>query len=508
MVEGRAARNSLLTCEVQVILRKVLRISGYAAVRVLTVLIIIAAITLLCFRFVPVNATTAALTYLVAILMIATKWGLTEAISASLAAVLCFNFFFLPPIGRLNVADPENWVASFAFLATSITASQLSSRAKQRALEAVARQRDTEQLYALSHAILTTDMSQGIAEQVACHIVRIFQCRAVAIHDRNSGETCHAGSEDLGAFRKELREAAIHEILFRDETTHTIVTSIRRGGVSIGGLAIRDVKLSDTALRALASLVANGLERARGQEAANRAEAARQSEELKSTLLDAIAHEFKTPLTAIKAASTGLLSVPALNLGAERELITIVDEEADHLNTLVTQAIQVARIEAGDIELSRKLHAVADLVPGILRRTASMTDGRAVTLQIADNLPLIHVDAALIGLAIQQLIDNAARYSQAGSPLTVAARAVEGDVTISVKDEGPGVPEHEQKRIFEKFYRGPQARHNVTGTGMGLSIAREIVRAHAGKVWVASAPGQGAEFCISIPAVPNRETNP
>ncbi len=253
------------------------------------------------------------------------------------------------------------------------------------------------------------------------------------------------------------------------------------------------------ALQSLLNLVAIGMERARAQEAVNRAKVARQSEELKSTLLDAIAHEFKTPLTSIKAVTTDLLSEPPGELRQhQRELLTIADEGTDRLSRLVTDAIQLARIEGGTFRLNREVHFPASLIAAALRQIKSLTDGRQITVTAADDLPLVWVDADLIQMVITHLIDNALKYSASGSPLAIRARAAENKVLVCVVDQGPGITEDEQPRIFEKFYRGSGER-NLTGSGMGLAIARAIIRAHGEDICHTSKPGQGSEFAFSLP---------
>jgi len=448
-----------------------------------------------------VNATTVALGYLVGVLLIATAWGFWEAFAASLAAVVCFNFFFLPPVGTFHIADPQNWVALLAFLATSVVASRLSARARQRTQEALHRQKEMESLYALSRAVLLTDTRQAPAAQIAHRIQEIFEFAALALYDCSTGEVHHSGKEELPVPDDQLKQAASLGIVLIDEVNRTVVIPVRLGGRIIGSLAVRGGALSDTALQALSNLVAIALERVRSQEAAYRAEAARQSEELKSTLLDSIAHEFKTPLTSIKAAASALLCTPAPNQEEQRELLTVVDEEADRLGRLVTEAIQMARIEAGKIRLNPELCSVESLIQGILKQMKSVVEGRSTTLSIAADMPLIIADKELLGLAIRQLLDNAVKYSPPRSPIVISGEKTEGSVIISVRDQGPGIPEREQSRIFQKFYRRADTPRHVTGSGMGLAISLEIVRAHGGEIWVESVPGQGSKFCISVPRV-------
>jgi two-component system sensor histidine kinase KdpD len=322
----------------------------------------------------------------------------------------------------------------------------------------------------------------------------------VALYDRDTGEFFRAGPEDFPDSDGRLRQAAVEGTLFRDDSTRTVVTSVRLGAQPIGSLGIHGVTLSDSALQGLSNLVAIGLERLRVQEAASKAEAARQSDELKSTLLDALAHEFKTPLTSIKAASTALLSSRALNPDQQRELVSIVDEETDRMSVLVTEAIQMARIEAGRVVLRRESHSVQELVESVLDKLRPAIADRKIDVNIAPSLPAVWVDGELIEVALRQLIDNAIKYSPPGSPVSLSAESKEDRVIVSVADRGPGIPEAEQSRIFEKFYRAEASRHQIPGAGLGLVIAREIIHAHGGEIWVDSKPGEGSIFQFSLPA--------
>ncbi len=479
-----------------------LRLAG----RILVALGLIAAITFIFFRVLPVNATTTGFFYLVAILLIATAGGLVESTVASVVAMLCFNYFFLPPVGTFTIADPQNWVALFAFLVTSLTASQLSVRAKRRTREAIERQHEMERLYSVSRALLLTDPTRPMANQIVQNIAQAFEFPAVALYDRNSNEIYRAADGDLGEIEAKLREAALRSSSFREGNTRFTITPIRLGGQPIGSLAICDSSLSDAALQSLLNLVAIGLERALSQEAVNRAEVARRSEELKSTLLDAITHEFQTPLTSIKAVTTDLLSDPNHTLPRhQRELVSIADEGTDRLSKLVTEAIQLARIEGGKFRLNCGVHVPRGLVSASVRQMKSFTDGREINVSVGDNLPPVWVDAELIQIVITHLVDNALKYSPSGSPVSICAHLSQDRVVICVTDQGPGITEEEQSRIFEKFYRGKE-QQNLKGSGMGLAIAREILSAHGEKIWVASKLGKGAEFCFSLPIARGSKT--
>lgn len=449
----------------------------------------------------PLNPMTAGFTYLVAILLIATKGGYVESSVASVIAMLCLNFYFLPPVGTFTISDPQNWVALFAFLVTSLTASQLSARVKRRALESEQRRAEVERLYALSRSLLLIDPSQPVARQFAQQIAQVCDFPGVALYIRGSGELYLTGFDEsvVGAM---LRDSALRSVLLKDEERNLITVPIRLGGEPIGSLAIPAGAFSDAALQSLLNLLAIGLERANAQKAVNQAEVARQSEELKSTLLDAIAHEFKTPLTSIKAVTTDLLSGSQGDLPMQQhELLTIVDESADRLSKLVTEAIQLAKIEGGAFKLNLGVHFPRSLINAAIRQMKSVLEGRTIEVQAPDDLPPVEVDSGLIQIVLTHLLDNAHKYSAPDTPITIGARMSEGRIVFYVTDHGPGIPDADRQRIFEKFYRGSHERH-LRGAGMGLAIVREILAAHCEDIVLASTPGQGTEFSFALPIAP------
>ncbi len=456
-------------------------------------------VTFVAFRVVPVNATTVSLLYLFTVLLIARNWGLAESGTASFVATACLNFFFLPPVLHFSIADAQNWVALFAFLATAVVVSQLSTLARLQTQSAIDRQQEMERLYALSRNILLSNTSESVAKQVAAQVAQAFNFAGVSLYERSSGEIYRAGVADLRDWDDRLREVALQGIFLQDPATGTVVTAIRLGSQPIGSIALRGVMLPDSALQSVANLIAIDLERSRSIDAANRADVARQSEKLKSTLLDAVAHEFKTPLTSIRAAASALREDMASATPYQKELATIVDEEAAHLGRLVSEAIQMAQIEAGRVHLRRRLEPLREIVVRVLGSLPIENSGHTVATVLPEDLPPVNVDPELIELALRLVVDNAMKYSPANSPITVKAHHAESRLVIGVRSEGPGIPEAEQSKIFTKFYRPDGPSRQIPGTGMGLSIAREIVQAHQGQIWVESAPGIGAEFCISLP---------
>jgi two-component system sensor histidine kinase KdpD len=439
-----------------------------------------------------------ALSFVLAVLAAATWWGLAEAVAASVVGMLCFNYFFLPPIGTLDIMDPENYVALAAFLLTAIIASHLSTSARRRAVEATRRQREMEKLYDLSRSLLLLDKA-GASGQVAFQIAQVFDLPAVAVFDRTTDRLLSAGPAELAVSDGALRDAALQGTAREDMAGGVSIMPLMLGGAPIGALAVGSGSMSDTALRAVANLAAITLERGRAQAIALRAEAARQNQELKSTLLDALAHEFKTPLTSIKAAIGGILETPG---GAHTELLAIVEEETDRLNALVNEAIQMARVEAGQVQLDRQPQRIVDLIEGAIRTAGRALQDREVRIEIAPDLPEVLADRQLMQSVIRHLIGNSLKYAAPQSPIEVRAWSEQEHVLIAVKDRGPGIPPREQERIFERFYRSPRSATAAPGTGMGLTIARDIVEAHGGTLDVRSVTGEGSEFYFKIPAAP------
>ncbi len=469
---------------------KVLRIAGALA--------FIAAVTLLYSRVVSVNSTTVALSYLLVVLGIATVWGLFEAVAASILGVIFFNYFFLPPVGTFTIADPQNWVALFVFLMTAVIASHLSASAKRRAEEAILRQHELQRLYALSRNLLLVDNPSELAKQIAHQIAQVFELDGVAYLDRSTGLVYRAGPKDVPGDESKLRDVGVQGTPWHDAPTATTVVPISLGGRTIGSLAIQGLSVSETALHSIANLAAIALERARAQETASHAEAVRQSEELKSTLLDALAHEFKTPLTPIKAAVTSMLADGTCH-PTHMDLLRIVNEETDRLNSMLTEAIHMARIEAGQLRLQRGTHALPALIASTLEKLSSAMEGRKVQVQVPEGLPPVMADPELVGIVLWQLLNNAIRYTPPDSALVIQARSQNDAAVVSVRDSGPGISKQDQVHIFDKFYRSKEHRDLIPGSGMGLSIAHEIIRAHGGKIWVESDVGKGAMFSFTLP---------
>jgi two-component system sensor histidine kinase KdpD len=450
----------------------------------------VGSVTAVCFSIIHANATTVALMMLLVVLGIATRWGLAEATFTSIIAVLAFNFFFLPPIGKLTIADPQNWVALFAFLVTAITASQLSARAQRRAREALTRKVESERLYTLSRAMLTdesADLQFGLRTAST-----IFSLDEIAFYDRSRDEIYSVPQTGSSLREQLLSVAESEEPQTEGETT---ILPVRLGRAAIGSLALRGGATTTEVRESIATLVAINHERIQALDRASAAEASRKSEQLKSTLLDGLAHDLNTPLSAIKTSVTTLLTHQFRTETSRQELLSIIEEETDRLHRVISEALLLARVESEKVNLQRVPNDASELI------ARAVLGSRAEPDRIRVDSPghfTVDVDAQLFPLALKQLIENAARYSPPQSEIHIDAVNDPPVVSFSVRDHGQGIRSAERERIFERYHRGSAGRRSSEGTGMGLAIAKAIVEAHGGKIWAENDPDGGARFTILL----------
>jgi two-component system sensor histidine kinase KdpD len=269
----------------------------------------------------------------------------------------------------------------------------------------------------------------------------------------------------------------------------------------VGGLGVAGQIPSRQTLEALGSLIAIAVERAGTIEKLGRAEAARESEQLRSALLDSVTHEFRTPLTSIKASVTTLLDSTGLGEAERHELLTVINEESDRLNRLVGEAAEMAQLEAEKVELRLESYPMRRAIEQVLEESKHMLGNHPVEIHLPDDLPEAKMDLVRINEVLRHLLENAAKYSGSGTPIHITAEAKNGMLVTSIADRGPGIGDFEQSLIFEKFYRGRNHRFQVQGTGMGLAIAKAIVEAHGGQIGVTSQPGHGSVFYFTLPVV-------
>jgi two-component system, OmpR family, sensor histidine kinase KdpD len=465
---------------------------------------VVAALVFFYYRLLHVNPSTVGFTFLLIILVIAAAWGLRYAIFTALLATASLNYFFLPPVLHFTIQDPQNWVALAAFLITAVVASQLAERARREALNADFRRHEVERLYAFSQRLLATENIAELLNAVPGFIVDTFGVTAAGMFLPSRKRVYYS---DL-ASRSLLDSERLQAVSGRGEPVidreHGLCfVPLRMGLRPVGSVGIAGGMLSRETLEALGSMVAIAIERAGAVEKLTRTEAARESERLRSVLLDSVAHEFRTPLTAIKASAESLLSNDGLDESQRRDLLMVINEESDRLNRLVGEAGEMAQLEAHQVRLQMEPHEVREVIDQVLSEMKPALAGHPVEVILAAGLPRVRIDLQRIDEVLRHLVDNAANYTAAGTPIRISAEPdrPNGVVRISVADQGAGIDDFEQGLIFEKFYRG-RSQHSVQGTGMGLPIAKAIVEAHGGTISLTSQLDHGSVFSFTLPMQP------
>ena len=468
-------------------------------------LAIIASITFFYRHVLAANQTTVALSFLLAILAVSAVWGMAVSASMSVTAVLAFNYYFLPPAGTFTIADPQNWVALAAFLVTSIVGSQLSGRIRKEADEANSRRHEIERLYQFSQKLLSEGNVIQLMNAIPNYIVDSFEAGAAELFLPHKDKFYRSGHGAALVDEQKTKTAFLRDEMTIEPGTGFYFVPVRLGVRAIASLGISGAVVSRQTLEAVSSLVAIAIERARAIEQLGQTEAERQGERLKSALLDSITHDFRTPLTSMKAAATSLLGSQVTDHAQSTELLTIINEECDRLNHLVEEAAEMARLEAGEVELSFAAVPIGEIIQTAITKMKSALAARIVDVRSDMELPAVRADFERIVDVLMKLIDNANLYSPKEQPITISAEANGDFVATSVADRGPGIDSFEQEMIFDKFYRGKDQRYLVRGTGMGLPIAKAIVSAHGGTIAVTSQLGHGSVFSFTLPVARREE---
>jgi len=445
------------------------------------------------------NPTTVALTLLLLVLFVAANWSLRYAVVTSLAAAACYNFFFLPPLNTFTVADPQNSLALVVFLITSWFASRSSERIRTQTRDAQARQAELEVLYKLSRALLQADELVQLTNSIPTAVTLATGAKSVLFY-LLEGDRIYRSGVDWPASPgiAELNQFSQTPAISSSPDALEAIIPLRTGVRPRGVLILREAPLSTQTLEALGGLVSISLDRARAVEEVARAEAAKESERLRGLMLDSITHELRTPLTSIKASVSTLLT-SSLPANSARELLTVIDEESDRLNKLVAQAVEMAQLDTQEVRMTFSAQPLSAMIEAAMQTDATVLAGHPITVKLPPTLPKVSADPVWIQKLIANLLENAAKYSAPGSPITVIAEVQKDFVACSVADRGAGIEPLEQSLIFDKFYRSQNRSTNTSGTGMGLAICRAIAEAHNGTISVTSQPGQGSVFTFTLP---------
>jgi len=443
-----------------------------------------------------INLLTISLVYLMIVVAVASFFGFWQASFISVVAVLLLDYFFEPPIFSFDVENTGIFVALVTFEATALAISRMHGREMRVAREAAAHRAGMEQLYELSRNSLLLDLRQPPGPQLAVLIHRIFNVRAVALFDANLSRQDRMGEWEAG--EEDLAKVCfLRDTPQDDASTQTSQRVLRAASGPVGALAVRG-ELTPLVIDALTSLAAIAIDRYQWFEKEERAETAKKSEQLRGAVMDALAHEFKTPLTAVQTASSGLLELGGLT-DLQCNLVKLIDGEAVRLNTLCTRLLKAAKLEAKQVGLETADVNVVELVSEVLASHPSEPERNNVQVAAEDPSLTVRADRGLLTMILTQYIDNARKYSKPGTPIEIAARSSNSEVLLSVHNFGSTIRIEDRERIFERFYRAPELKDAVPGTGIGLSVVRKAAEAHHGHVWVISDDKEGTTFFLSLP---------
>jgi len=469
--------------------------------RILVCATLLVTITFVYHRVLHVNPTTVAVSFLLGILSVAAAWGLRYAIPLSMGAALSFNFFFLPPTGTFTIAETQNWVALFAFFFVSVIASNLSERARRQTMEAHRRRQELERLYRFSEELLVTENVLELLKMIPQYVVQTFGVNHAALYLSGKDESYRSGPQPQEIPVEELKDAALRgEMVFQPERRLAIVP-VKLGMRAMGSLGLTGEIGSRETLEAIGALIATAIERSNAVEKLARTEASRESERLRSALLDSVTHEFRTPLTSIKASVTTLLSGATLDADQRQDLLAVIEEESDRLNRLVGEAVEMAQLDAKEVKLDLGPHQIREAIHAALDGSQQAFQGHPLQIRLPQQLPPVMMDVEWIRKVLQHLLENAVKYSDEGSPIFISSEVKNDRLITSVADRGVGIDDLERSMIFDKFYRGQGQRYRVQGTGMGLAIVKAIVEAHGGRIEVTSQLGHGSVFSFGLPVV-------
>lgn len=468
--------------------------------------------------------------YLLVILLVASIYGRGPAILASVFAFFMFDWFFTQPLHMITVTDPAEWIALVTFLATALITGQLTATVRARAEEAQRRATENQILYELSGSISAAIKPDAILPLIAQRVVDVFALRACTIfvlsEDALLAEATYAGeplpqvlrpmpaiataalqqrtalrTDELGVHRAEENWATRPGMIY---------LPLLAGVQGVGVVAITRgqqqallVPGQEHLLMTFSHQVALAIERIRLERESTRTEILARTDELRAALLNSVSHDLRTPLAAILTSATSLLQTDVEWDAASRHdfLITIRDE-AQRLNRLVGNLLDMSRIEAGALQPEKDWYMITEVINAVLERYRSVETRHPIKFEVNPDLPLAWFDYVEISQVLANLVENAIKYTPEGTPITIRVWIEGQQVRVSVHDQGPGIPASEQAHIFDKFYRVQRQDHQTRGTGLGLAIARGFIEAHGGRLWVDSDAGTGTTFTFTLPLAP------
>jgi two-component system sensor histidine kinase KdpD len=456
--------------------------------------------------------------YLLAVLVVAMGGWLGPSILAATLSVLCFDFFFVPPYFSFSIAKPQYLITLAVMLLVGLVISRLTVESRRQADNARLRERRTATMHALSRRLASSRGTDNLLQIAVHHIGDVFDSQVVALLPDVQGKLLiRAGYR--AEFSMDPKEQSVAQWVYdlgqmAGLGTQTlpfvdaVYVPLLGSKGPVGALRVKPADPNQLIipeqmqlLEAFTSQTALALEVDRLQEAARQAQLQIEAERLRSSLLSSVSHDLRTPLSAIIGSASSLVETgDRLEAGVRRELAQTIHDEADRLSRLVNNLLQATRLEAGGLELKREPYDLEDIIGTVLQRLRTALAGRPVEVRVSPELPLVPVDELLLGQVLVNLLENAALYTPAGSPILLGAQLRGDYVLVEVADAGPGLPPEDLERVFEKFYRSSGG--GPSGVGLGLAICKGIIELHGGRIWAENRPGGGAVFRFTLPLHP------
>ena len=472
------------------------------------------ALAALVFRFLSV--TDLAMVYLLGVVLVASRYGRGPSLSAALLSIALFDFFFVPPFYTFAVSDVRYVLTFVVMLVIALMMSALTLRIRAQAETARAREGDTATLYAMSRDLAATRGRGELVGVTERHLAGAFGAQVQVLLPNEVGRLeIPVGASP--AYPMDEKERSVAQWAFDHRQAagvgtdtlpaaqaHYVALEGSAGVIGVMGVRPADARrFHDPALQHLletfAAQAAGALERALLAEQAQKEQVEAEAERLRTALLSSLSHDMRTPLGAITGAASSLLEDRgALAEAARRDLIQAILEESTRMNRLIGNLLDMIRVESGALQVQKDWQPLEEVVGVALIRLESRLGEHPVTVRLPPDLPLVLMDGLLIEQVFVNLLENAVKYTPAGTPVEITAAAGEGTVVVDVADRGPGFPAGEETRVFDKFYRVAGAT-SVAGVGLGLTICRGIVTAHGGRIWAENRPGGGAVFHFTLP---------
>ena len=479
----------------------------------------------------------ASLLYLPVVIACAIRFGFAPAVFGAMLSFLCWDFFFLPPFGKLVIADPRDWLSLGVFLVAAVSTAQLAAKARTQTAEAEARETEIVTLFEASETLSREVRADRLLAALAAQMLALCRAERCLVFRRSpsSGRLLPVQSADIpdavvqmaedadqqdqaigfgGVGGRRLWHQAVRQsrraLPAGSAETLGVYLPLHADGSRVGVLYVgpREDRRPFTAaeerlIRTLANHAAVVIARDELAAQAAQAEALREADLLKDSLLSLVSHELRTPLAAIKASATGLLQQGAVwNPKASWETLGAINTEADRLSTLVTNLLDLSRLEAGAWQPRKDWCDLVEIVGTALDRLPE-TEAARVSVSADPHLPPVPADYTQIALIVTNLLENAVKYTPPGTPIALCAECAGAEVTLTVRDYGAGLLAGEESHLFERFYRGRSHQNSVVhGTGLGLALCRAIAEAHGGRIRAANAPpgeSPGAVFTLSLP---------